>query len=65
MEYLLPQGAGLVHHGVPLFSPVRNAKQGHTRPRKILYRIDSRVQRFLGKQTGTGIENVFFTHNIV
>jgi hypothetical protein len=62
MEEFLPQGAALIHHGVPLLRAVGNAKDGHAGAAEILQGFDGVVDGNLREEAGACIENVNLFH---
>jgi len=62
MEELLPQGAALIHHGVPLLRAVGDAEDGHAGAAEILQGFDGVVDGNLREEAGACIENVNLFH---
>ena len=62
MEEFLPQGAALIHHGVPLLRAVGDAKDGHAGAAEILQGFDGVVDGNLREEAGACIENVNLFH---
>ena len=64
VQEFFPQGAALVHHGIPLFGAVADGKDGDTGAAEILESGDGIVNGYLRQKAGAGIEDMnFFGHN--
>ncbi len=65
MEELLPQGAALVHDGIPLFGAVADGNQGNTGTAEVFQGLDGMVYGNLRQQAGACVENMnFFRHDV-
>ena len=62
VEQLLPQGAALIHDGLPFLGAVGDGKDGNTSAFEVLEGFDGIVDGALRKQARTGIEDVNFFH---
>ena len=63
MEKFLPEGAGPVHHGIPLLGAVGNGKDGNAGAAEILQGLDGIVDGDLRQEAGAGIEDMDFFHD--
>ena len=65
IEELFPEGAGLVHNGVPFLGAVGDGKQADAGSGKILHGLNGVVNSYLRQKAGAGVKNMnFFGHNI-
>ncbi len=63
MEKFLPEGAGPVHHGIPLLGAVGNGEDGDAGAAEILQGLDGIVNGDLRQEAGAGIEDMDFFHD--
>ncbi len=66
VEEFLPQGAGLVHYGVPFLGAVGDGDKAYSGAAEILESLNGLVYGNLREKAGASIENMnFFRHDIL